>query len=88
MTPLGIVMLVKLVQKAKALEPKLVKFCGNVTLTKLVQVSNADCPMLVTLLGIITLVRLELFLKALMPMPRTGTPPIVPGITTAPPGPV
>jgi hypothetical protein len=50
-TPSGIVMLVRLEQREKALSPIWVTLAGIVTLVRLVQEENAEDPMLVTLPG-------------------------------------
>jgi hypothetical protein len=57
-TPLGIAILVRLVQSLNAPKPMLVTLSGIVMLARLVQSSNAHLPMLVTPLGIVMLVRL------------------------------
>ena len=56
--PLGIGMLVRLVQSWNVSSPMLVTLFPIVTLVRLVQPANAEFPMLVTLLGMVTLVRL------------------------------
>jgi hypothetical protein len=55
-TPTPIVMLVRLVQLAKARLPKLVTLSGTAARPKLVQSSKAEFPMLITLLPIVMLV--------------------------------
>src|SRR2546426_664240 len=87
-TLLGIVTLVRLVQRENAWDPMMVTLLGIVTLVRLVQAENAKLPMLVTLLGIVTLVRLVLYWNAESPMRVTGRPLIVSGMATAPPGPM
>ena len=67
-TPLGIVTLVRLVQKENAKLPMLVTLVGIVTLSGWCR-TRTRTPMLVTLLGIVTLVRLVQPENARSPMP-------------------
>ena len=59
-----------------------------VTSVRLLQNAKAISPIFVTLFGIVTRVRLVLSRKAEPPMLVTGRPLIMPGMSTAPPGPV
>jgi hypothetical protein len=87
-TWLGSEMLVKPMHSAKVWFPIPVRLSGSETPVRDQQLANAALPMLVTLLGIVTLVRLLHDWKAELPMLVTGSPAIVLGIATAPPGPV
>ena len=60
----------------------------KVILVKLLQKANELYPMLVTLFGIVMLVIAILPENAFAPMAKTGSPPIVDGMITAPPVPV
>jgi hypothetical protein len=87
LTPVGTVMLVRLLQPKNAPE-MLVTLSGIATLVRLMQLSSALLPRLVTVSGIVMLVRLVHSQNAMSPILVTGKPLIVSGMSTAPLGPV
>src|ERR1700690_3585604 len=60
---------------------------GMAMLARAVQPANAESPRLVPVLGSVIPVRLAQLNHALLPMPPTRSPLMVPGMTTVPPGP-
>ena len=86
-TLLGMMTLVKLVQKPNAKRPRRVTLLGSSTLARLVHPANAQSPILVTPFGIVTLVRLLHPSKAMFAMLVIRCPSSRVGMVTAPPGP-
>ena len=74
----GIVMLVRLLQRAKAQLPMVVTLSGIVMLVRLLQPAKAETPMLVTQSGIVMLVRLMQEEKAITPILVTPSGIVMP----------